>query len=109
MLTYEQFDKYLCNFIVHREHSEELLNQLEDIFPGAAETFYSHDYQNLFISLFSDVMEDKQEWIKYFIYERNCKWFEIYITAGEGTTSEREEVIQIDSSLKLYNLIIGKI
>ena len=109
MLTYEQFDRYLSNFIVHRRHSEELLEQLEGIFPGAAETIYSHDYQSLFISLFSDVMEDKQEWIKYFIYERNCEWFEVYIAAGEGTTTEREETIQIDSSLKLYDLITGKI
>ena len=109
MLTYEQFEGYLSTFLSQRDESEKFCDKIEELFPGATETFYFLDYQELFLALFSDMVDDSEGWINYFVYEKNCKWFEVYISDNEGTTTEREEVIQIDSPLKLYNLITGKI
>ena len=43
-------------------------------------------------------MHDTAEWIEYFIYEKNCKWFEYEVDG---------ETIYVKSYDDLYDLIVG--
>lgn len=98
-MTFEIFDKIMDKFLDKKCKNEMWLNEVERCLGPAWEPILAHNYEEDFIELLSLVMDDKGGWLAYFIYEKNCNWFEI---EQDGDT------IYIDSIEKLYHLISGE-
>ena len=107
MLTFEQFEKTMKSYLDQRCENEKWIDKVNEVFHGAWESFYEHDYHTAFLNLFIEVMEDKEGWIPYFLYETGGEWFDVYFHENEGTTNEIDMVVKIDSYRKLYDLIAG--
>ncbi len=107
MLTFEQFEKTMKSYLDQRRENEKWIDKVDEVFHGAWEGFYEHDYHTAFLNLFIEVMEDKEGWISYFLYEAKGEWFDVYFHENEGTDSEIDTVVKIDSYRKLYDLIAG--
>ena len=86
-------------FMRKRKENEEWLDKVQDCFYGAWEPILNHNYEDLFVETLVAAMSDTDEWIPYFIYEKDCEWFD-YEEGGETKT--------IDNFGKLYDLIVGK-
>lgn len=99
MLDFKTFETVMENFFSKRFENEAWLNDVESCFGGAWEIILNHNYEEQFIDLLTLVMDDKEDWIRYYIYERNCNWFEI---------EQDGETIFINSYEKLYHLICGE-
>ena len=87
MLDFKTFETVMENFFSKRFENEAWLNDVESCFGGAWETILNHNYEEQFIDLLTLVMDDKEDWIRYYIYERT---------------------IFINSYEKLYHLICGE-
>ena len=96
MVTREYFKKVIKGYIKKRKEFDEWYDKLEEVLRPAPEMILDHSYEDEFIELLMHVMNDKYEWLSYFVYERDCQWFS-YEFAGKE--------IQIDSLDKLYDLI----
>ena len=107
MLTFEQFEKTMQSYLDQHRKNEEWIDKMNEVFAGAWESLYEHDYHTVFLDLFIEVMEDKDGWIPYFLYEVNGEEFDVYLHDYEGTDKEVETVVRIDSLRKLYDLITG--
>lgn len=103
-MTLEMFSKYLNAFRDKRAAAEDWLEDVHKAFYGAWEAIMEHDYQELFLQLFTEVMNDTDHWLDYFIYDCEGEWFEVYFD-HDGAVYE----VEIDSEEKLYNLINGNI
>ena len=98
-MTKNLFIEIMNRFIEKRKENEEWLDKVQDCFYGAWEPILNHNYEDLFVETLTIVMDDVDKWIFYFIYEKNCEWFD-YEDGGETKT--------VDSFDKLYDLIVGK-
>ena len=106
MISYELFEKYMMDYVEQQQVNESWADSINAALGvGACEEIYEHNYSNLFLNFLTDVMEDNDEWIYYFVYEKYCNWFEIYFKDNEGTTEEVDKLVKIDSFRKLYDLI----
>lgn len=97
MLSKEKFIEVMNDFISDKMAADDWINDVEKCFGGAWEPILNHNFETNFVSLLSFIMNDTDGWIEYFIYERNCEWFE-YVCNGE--------TIFVNSLEKLYNLIV---
>ena len=106
MISYELFEEYMMDYVEKWCENEEWMDNVYNAFSEhACEEIYNHNYGNLFLNLLTSVMEDNDGWIYSFVYEKDCRWFEIYFKDNEGTTEEVDRVVKIDSFRKLYDLI----
>lgn len=96
MVTREYFKETLEKYIKKRRDFDIWFDKLEEVLRPAPEAIYNHTYEDEFIDLLAHVLNDKYEWLSYFVYERDCNWFS-YEFKGEE--------IEIDSLDKLYDLI----
>lgn len=107
MITKEQFKLFLGRYMFQRKANEEWISKVEAAFGNAWEAIYEHDYQKLFVDMLVELMGDTNEWIPYFLYEKDGEWFDVYFTDNEGTDQEECRIVQIDSYDKLFDLIAG--
>ena len=105
MISFETFNMIMTDYLTKREEVNEWLTNVDKAFKGAAEEIVNNSYEPLLLSLLTTELNDDDEWLYYFIYEKDCEWFVVYLCSGEGTTEEVEEVITINSLRKLYDLI----
>lgn len=99
MITKFLFIEIMKRFIKTRKENEEWLNKVQDCFYGAWEPILNHNYEDIFVESLIAIMDDVDEWISYFIYEKDCQWFD-YEDGGETK--------RIESFGELYDLIVGK-
>lgn len=92
-----EFVKVMTEYMKKREGNEAWLNDVEEVFGGAWETIVQHNYEELLINILTTVMNDTDEWIKYFIWERDGKWFTCEIN-GEDK--------EVHCFADLYDLIV---
>lgn len=107
MITKEQFKLFLGRYMFRRKANEEWISKVEAAFGSAWEAIYEHDYHGLFVDMLAELMGDTEEWIPYFIYEKDGEWFDVYFTDNEGTDQEECRIVHIDSYDKLFDLITG--
>lgn len=105
MITKELFIKYMQRYQLERTQNEAWMDQVEGVFPCMVDTIYEHDYNALFLDFICDLMADGEGWLDYFIYEKQCQWFDIFVDENNGETNEEYRVIHIDSYEKLWRLI----
>lgn len=103
-MNFITFRNCIEKFIHQREENEDWLDKVDAAFCGAWDSICEHSFEDLAFDYLSLMMEDKNDWLGYFIYEKRCEWFEVYIREDED---EEERVVQIDSFEKLYDLIKG--
>ena len=97
-LTKAEFHNIMERLIKKYKKSEEWADKVNDVFPGAFENIYENNFLDIIISFLIYIMHDTNEWIEYFIYEKNCEWFEYEING---------KTIYVKSYDDLYNLIVG--
>lgn len=104
MLTKEKFIEFINDIIKKYDATEEVWDEFQRLFgnfDGLAAECMGVD---LPIKILSDLMDDKDEWIRYFIYECDCgrgkkeiKWWD------EGW---EEKTLFIETPEQLYDAII---
>ena len=99
MLSKEKFVEIMEEFIDNKKAADRWIDKVEDCLGGAWEAILNYNFEINFINLLSLVMDDVEEWIEYFVYERNCEWFDCEIDGEERA---------IDNLEKLYDLIVEK-
>lgn len=90
------FIAVMNKFMKKREEREEWLNKLDEVFPNAWESILEKSYESLFVETLSAILNDNDNWLSYFLYDRDCKWF---------SYEDNGKEIEIDSFEKLYDLI----
>lgn len=97
-MTRKQFISIMEEFIVRRRDYLEWIDGIEDTLGGAWEPIMEHSFENLLIRAIGDALGgDANDWLGYFVYEKECEWF----TYWDGADIE----VEIDSFDKLYDLI----
>ncbi len=101
MLTKEKFIEFINDIIKQYDATEEVWDEFQRLFgnfDGLASECMGVD---LPIKILSDIMNDWEEWIRYFIYECDCgrnkkeiKWY------------DEEKTLFIETPEQLYNMII---
>ena len=97
-LTKAEFHNIMERLIKKYKKSEEWADKVNDVFLGAFENIYENNFLDIIISFLMYIMHDTNEWIEYFLYEKNCEWFECEIN---GRT------MYVKSYDDLYDLIVG--
>lgn len=97
-LTKAEFHNAMERFVERYKKSEEWIEKFNDVFPGAFDYIYENNFSEIAIDFLKYIMHDTAEWIEYFIYEKNCKWFEYEVDG---------ETIYVKSYDDLYDLIVG--
>ena len=62
-------------YVAERKKNETWLNGVENIFNGAWEAISQHNYEDLFINTLIKLMNDDKNWITFFLFEKDGKWF----------------------------------
>ena len=79
------FKNAMKGYIEQRKKTNETIEKLYDLFGfGAYELFDNNTYEVLFINTVSDAINDKAEWLPYFVWECECDFneFNDRITVG---------------------------
>ena len=67
------FVNAMKGYIDQRKKTDETMEKLYDLFGfGAYELFDNNTYEVLFINTVSDAIDDKAEWLSYFVWECEC-------------------------------------
>ncbi len=75
-LTRSEFCHYMERLCETYKAQEVFVDKLNKVFPGAFEQIYDIDTTNLTVDILADLMEDKDEWIDFYVYEKHCDGFE---------------------------------
>lgn len=97
-LTKAEFHNIMERFIEKYKRSEEWIDKVDAAFPRSFETIYENDFLEIVIDILEQIVNDTNKWIKYFLYEKNCEWFEYEING---------ETMYVKSYDDLYDLIVG--
>lgn len=95
----EKFVDSMTRIVSEYDKLNKWVDKLETCFYRAGEDVYEHCFLGEAVELLSDLMDDKEEWINFFIYECDCKWFEYEVDGKTYSINGYEE---------LYNLIVGE-
>ena len=91
-----QFAIWMEELVDRKRKNDEWYMAVNKAFPMACDAIYEHDYEDMIVDMLRDLMDDKEEWIPYFLYESDCCWFEIEVD---------NVPMMIDSYDDLYHLI----
>lgn len=79
------FKNAMQEFIHNRKKADETMDKLYDLFGfGVYELFDEISYETLFIHTVSEAIDDKSDWLAYFVWECECDFdrFNDNITVG---------------------------
>lgn len=99
VMSKEYFIKIMTKFINDRRKFDAWYEKLEEVLHPAPDDIYGNSFEDDYIELIAYLLNDKDEWLPYFVYERDCNWFSYEFKGKE---------IQVDSLDKLYDLITGE-
>lgn len=100
VMSKEYFIKIMTEFIRNKRKFDAWYSKLEEVLHPAPDEIYGNSYQDDYIELISYMLNDENEWLEYFVYERDCNWFSYW-------TNETEEH-KVNSLEELYDLITGE-
>lgn len=98
-LTKAEFHDVMERLVKRYKESEEWIDKVNYVFPGAFKSIYEHDYLDIIIGFLIYIIQDTNKWIEYFFYEKKCKWFEYEVDG---------EIKYVKSYEDLYDLIVGE-
>lgn len=105
-MTKEQFTKHLSTLVKYKKGQDEIENKmykscLKDDFSMGL--FGIVSYEELCLKILKDAMEDKDDWISYWIYELNCGK-----NYKPGTITQNDKDIKLKTINDLYKCIKAK-
>ena len=98
------FKNAMQEFVLNKEKANETMDKLYDLFGfGVYDLFDEISYETLFIHTISEAIDDKSDWLAYFVWECECDFneFNDRITVG----NEHPNVKDFDD---LYDFITQK-
>lgn len=95
-LKKEEFCELMSNFVERYLAREDAIDKISSIIDINFEVFYQFDFSEMLVDLLSDVLNDKNGWLAYFVYEMKCHWFYYW---------EDKRPFYVNSFEKLYDLI----
>lgn len=95
-LNKEKFCELMSNFVETYLAREKAIDKISSVIDINFEVFYQFDFSEMLADLLSDMLNDKNGWLAYFIYEMKCCWFYYW---------ENEQLLYVNSFEKLYDLI----
>lgn len=96
-MTKEQFVSIMKEFVSRREDYMEWIDAVDNVLGGGWEKIMSNSFEDFVPRILKEVLNDTDDWINYFVYERNCHWFSYFPSYGNS--------VLIDNYEKLYDLI----
>ena len=75
IITKEIFVDAMKKFVRTKEESDKMISNLYDTF-GVPDKLMrnSGNYEDTFLNLLKAAMQDRLEWLDYYVYERECEW-----------------------------------
>ena len=97
-LTKAEFHNAMERLVNKYNESEEWIDKVDEVFSGAIQSIYEHNFLEIAVDFLRYIMHDTNEWIEYFLYEKKCEWFEYEVDG---------ETMYVKSYDALYDLIVG--
>ena len=101
-ISKEWFVKTMTELLEKRKKCFEWLDNLEKVFPSSFESIFDWDCFETTIKLISELLNDKDEWLDYFVFEKNCEFFSYTQKLGDT-----EVEVPVDTLEGLFDLILS--
>ena len=101
-ISKEWFVKTMTELLEKRKKCFEWLDNLEKVFPSSFESVFEWDCFETTIKLISELLNDKDGWLDYFVFEKDCSFFSYTQKLGDA-----EVEIPVDTLEDLFDLILS--
>lgn len=101
-ISKEWFVKTMTELLEKRKKYFEWLDNLEKVFPSSFESIFGWDCFETTIKLISELLNDKDGWLDYFVFEKNCEFFSYTQKLGDT-----EIEVPVDTLESLFDLILS--
>lgn len=101
-LSKEWFVKTMTDLLEKRKKCFEWIDNLEKVFPSSFESVFEWDCFETTIKLISELLNDKEGWLDYFVFEKDCSFFSYTQKLGDT-----EVEIPVDTLEDLFDLILS--
>lgn len=101
-ISKEWFVKTMTELLEKRKRCFEWLDNLEKVFPSSFESIFDWDCFETTIKLISELLNDKDGWLDYFVFEKNCEFFSYTQKLGDT-----EVEVSVDTLEGLFDLILS--
>jgi len=98
-MTKQKFKQFLLELMDIKKNEDELNEVLKKFNPDFNHIYFSR-HETLIVDLLKEAMDDKYEWISYFLYERDGKF-----TTKKIISDKNGKKIPFDNMDDLYDLI----
>jgi len=92
----------MTELLKKRKKCFEWLDNLEKVFPSSFESIFDWDCFETTIKLVSELLNDKDGWLDYFVFEKNCEFFSYTQKLGDT-----EVEVPVDTLEDLFDLILS--
>lgn len=96
--TKEEFVECVSELAEHYKKFNDWIDGLEEYLPGAFEGIIENNFFEDALTFLGVMVDDKNEWLDYYFFEKKLEWFE-YDTIADGKTHK------VESYEELYDLI----
>lgn len=101
-ISKEWFVNTMTELLEKRKKCFEWLENLEKVFPSSFESVFEWDCFETTIKLISELLNDKEGWLDYFVFEKDCSFFSYTQKLGDT-----EVEVPVDSLEDLFDLILS--
>lgn len=101
-LSKEWFVKTMTDLLEKRKKCFEWIDNLEKVFPLSFESVFEWDCFETVIKIISELLNDKEGWLDYFVFEKDCSFFSYTQKLGDT-----EVEIPVDTLEDLFDLILS--
>lgn len=101
-LSKEWFVNTMTELLEKRKKCFEWLDNLEKVFPSSFESIFEWDCFETTIKIISELLNDKEGWLDYFVFEKDCSFFSYTQKLGDT-----EVEVPVDTLEDLFDLILS--
>lgn len=101
-ISKEWFVKTMTELLEKRKKCFEWLDNLEKVFPSSFESIFEWDCFETTIKIISELLNDKEGWLDYFVFEKDCSFFSYTQKLGDT-----EVEVPVDTLEDLFDLILS--
>lgn len=101
-ISKEWFVNIMTDLLEKRKKCFEWLENLEKVFPSSFESIFEWDCFETTIKIISELLNDKEGWLDYFVFEKDCSFFSYTQKLGDT-----EVEVPVDTLEDLFDLILS--
>lgn len=101
-ISKEWFVKTMTELLEKRKKCFEWLENLEKVSPSSFESIFEWDCFETTIKIISELLNDKEGWLDYFVFEKDCSSFSYTQKLGDA-----EVEVPVDTLEDLFDLILS--